>query len=112
MKSKFAFSLRTFFGLTTLAAVCFYLIPITNEVTCDFFNSTYDLDVSPDDRIDIQARNTNKSFKTIISNVKLVSIEPSNDLRVGRWKIEFKSSLLNRMRLSNYEIVRCRLSEE
>ena len=111
MKSLFKFSLKSVFVLTALAALAVFLIPLPQEATCDFRQNRSSALSLEGHGIDIEGRNENGTFETIITNTKLVSVEGSRDLRLGRWKIKFKSNLRNRIRLNKYKILRFSAAE-
>jgi len=115
MKPKITFSLRTFFVAVAVAAFAFYLTPMTNEATVDFRGSASYPDGlvgrQVDVRIDIQGRNITDSFRTLITNAKLISVEPSDNPKLGRWKIKFRCNLKNRLKLNEYDLLLFRHSE-
>ncbi len=106
-KIQFKFSLRLIFILTALAAIFVYwFLPIPIEITCDSRDyRQYASSFSMNERIDIQGRNKHGSFETIIEDVQLLSAKLTDNPRIGRLRIRFRSSLSIKRKLRKFEIL-------
>ena len=62
--------------------------------------------LSIDDRIDIQGRQGNGPFETVVEDVRVISMVRSEDPSLGYWKIRFRANLRTRSKLENYRILR------
>ena len=107
----FKFSLKSVFAFMAVSALVVYLFPVSHEIYCDFQGSSFSSSFTLMTHIDIQGRNKKQTFKTIVKNAPLLHVEPSQDSRLGGWRIEFRTNLYNYVKLKNYKILRFRDSE-
>jgi len=104
LKPTLKFSLKSSFIATAVVATVVALVPTAVEVNCDFSGPRNQAFRLIGHRIDIVGRNKTNGFESVLKNVQLVSILPSDDKRLGKWKIKVRSNIHNRVKLKEYEI--------
>ena len=111
------FSLKLLFAIVAIAAVVIYNVPIVTEADCDFrFLGTAPqqrcgcsrgerwarlTEPRIGDSIDLQGRNKNQTFITILRNRKITAVVPTDKPTTGPFRITFRASLRESQILDN-----------
>ena len=110
MKLTLKFSLSSVFVLTAAIATIVFYMPMEIVVFGDFRGTVvrgFDLKrLSVNDRVDIQGRQENGSFETVVEDVHVIALARSETPSLGSWKVKFRSNLRTRSKLSNFSILR------